>query len=505
MTIGISHQTDWLNEVRSLCHNLNQKISASAYDTAWVAKILATTDQQYQLKHFALQWLLENQLPDGSWGGQIFYPHDRLVSTLAAILALLENGYTPESPFAIEATNFLIETSHLLQFEQYCDLVGFELIFTMLLNRAKALGLLPNIDNSHYEAVRHEKLSLIPQDALYAKNLSIAHSLEFLDRDVNPESLKCALNQGSLGNSPAATSFYLRFFPNDQQSINYLQSVAAHHQFIPCLHPFRTFELAWVLNNFSYCRVTMASLVHSVPWEALYQELTPAGISLDATFGALDCDITAVTLKLLSQAGYTVSPTILANFECPNTHTFFTYAYEREQSITVNAHALEAIHKLLDYPNREAVAQAIIHLLISRQSSAEYWCDKWHISPYYATFHTIAAVIDSYIDFPSTNLEAAMNWLLSSQRKDGSWGFFNTGTLEETAYGLSTLLFLERKFYIDPYCLKRAFEYIIQNYRFSYQVYPELWAGKVLYTVDYIVRSTILTSLLMYSQKCDGH
>ncbi|HEX8818804.1 MAG TPA: hypothetical protein VF794_02665, partial [Archangium sp.] len=50
-------------------------ISVSVYDTAWSAW------------HYpdALAWLLEQQHPNGSWGAELDYHHDRVITTLAAI------------------------------------------------------------------------------------------------------------------------------------------------------------------------------------------------------------------------------------------------------------------------------------------------------------------------------------------------------------------------------------------------------------------------------------
>src|SRR5687768_17883149 len=41
----------------------------------------------------AMEWISENQLPDGSWGAKdIFHYHDRVICTLAAMIALTHRG-----------------------------------------------------------------------------------------------------------------------------------------------------------------------------------------------------------------------------------------------------------------------------------------------------------------------------------------------------------------------------------------------------------------------------
>lgn len=53
-------------------------ISASAYDTAWLAWLTPSTRD----------WLCDAQHLDGSWGAELEYYHDRVICTLAAINAL---------------------------------------------------------------------------------------------------------------------------------------------------------------------------------------------------------------------------------------------------------------------------------------------------------------------------------------------------------------------------------------------------------------------------------
>ena len=74
--------------VRALPH-LGQ-ISSTAYDTAWVARL---GEVEQTRSEESLEWLRENQLMNGSWGAkEVIYHHDRLLCTLAAMIALAEAG-----------------------------------------------------------------------------------------------------------------------------------------------------------------------------------------------------------------------------------------------------------------------------------------------------------------------------------------------------------------------------------------------------------------------------
>ncbi|KAI4323262.1 hypothetical protein L6164_022882 [Bauhinia variegata] len=71
------------------------ELSVSSYDTAWVAMIPSPNSPEDPLFPQCLNWLLDNQLSDGSWGlvhGDSSLRKDSLLSTLACVLALKQWG-----------------------------------------------------------------------------------------------------------------------------------------------------------------------------------------------------------------------------------------------------------------------------------------------------------------------------------------------------------------------------------------------------------------------------
>lgn len=71
------------------------ELSISSYDTAFVAMIPSSTSPHAPFFPQCLNWLLDNQLTDGSWGLPDRHPlliNDALLSTLACILALKQWG-----------------------------------------------------------------------------------------------------------------------------------------------------------------------------------------------------------------------------------------------------------------------------------------------------------------------------------------------------------------------------------------------------------------------------
>jgi halimadienyl-diphosphate synthase len=224
----------------------------------------------------------------------------------------------------------------------------------------------------------------------------------------------------------------------------------------------------------------------------------PRGWGADSTFGIPDGDTTAVTCRLLRSAGYDVDHRILKNYEDQDLHIIRTYDYERNASVSTNVHALEALQLLPDYPNRDLVREQIILMLLDQRDFNIYWKDKWHASPYYATSHVLIGLLreESYIAY---TLKHTIEWLLHTQRDDGSWGFFGRGTAEETAYVLTALLHYHCHVPVDLSVLRRAHIYLARAYEMQDR-YPALWIEKCLYVPYDIVKSAILGALILYER-----
>ena len=486
---------DYIAEAKQLVQNLDQRMGPSPYDIGWLARV-KTPDGDPRWPD-QIDWLLENQHPDGSWGGQIEYYHDRIICTLISAIALSENGHNAQSQKAIKLAEYYIwHHLHLLPRDPF-ELVGFELIVPTLLSEAAELGLdVPN-HTCGYGEIQTAKLKLIPPEKLYSPNITSIHSLEFLGRSANKEHLKKAQSSnGSLGNSPATTAYFLLFYPDDELALAYLENMLRLFGYPLMLYPFRTFELTWTLNNLIFSGIPITQLATSQIWDKLENELTSSGIGLDPTFGIPDGDITSVCSRLVTMSGRAVDPFILASFE-KEEHVFRTYDYERNVSVGTNIHALEAINTMSNYPNHERTRDEISSMLLNKREFNIYWVDKWHTSPYYATTHAIVALLKE-----ESCLKACrhtIDWLICTQRRDGSWGFFEKGTVEETAYTLIALLHYHRKNPIDKDILHRGANYIYIHQNIISN-YPALWIDKCLYIPHNVVRSAVLAAIILYEQ-----
>ncbi len=488
-------------EAQELIKNLSQRMGPSPYDIAWLGRLKDKAQNQPYWPEM-IHWLMDNQRPDGSWGGEIPYYHDRIICTLAAAIALQENGRSAETKKAIKrAETFLWHHLHFLHRDPF-ELVGFELLFPTLLEDARSAGLdVPN-HTCGYGKIQAEKLQLIPPKYLYSPQISTVHSLEFLGKKGDGEKMTQAIaSNGSLGNSPATTAYYLMVNgKQDGRAIRYLQNMRQQMAHIIYLYPFRTFELTWALNNLAFSGLPITEFAETAIWEELDSQLGSRGIGLDPSFGIPDGDITSVTTRLLMLAGYEVDPMILARFQDKKSNIFKTYDFERNISIGTNLHAMEALELMVgSYPNRYEVLEEIIIKLLDNRIFSVYWIDKWHISPYYATAHVLVGLLrhDAFLIYIC---QPTIDWMLHTQRPDGSWGFYETGTVEETAYVLTALLYYHQHKPVKKEVLQRAAEFLAVNHQGPDSDYPELWIGKCLYTPQDVVRSAVLSALILYEE-----
>lgn len=482
-------------------------ITGVAYDTAWLAGMPAPTDRRSSRFPTALRWLADNQLADGSWGSPVRYEHDRILCTLAALAPLAEFGRRDEDRRAVEAgTRYLWQHGHLLSREPV-EPVGFELLVPALVQRARAAGVAvpPHLDS--YASQRARKLDLIPKNALYSPHTTIVHSLEFLGDQADPRGLAAAQGQnGALGNSPAATAFFLaQTQSSDPQALGYLESCLDRGggASAPVLHPCDTFELLWSAYHLFVGGAPSPGILRATERRRLLVDLASGGVSLSRTFPIPDADDTAVALLLLHDLGERVDPSVLQAFETAD-GSFASFPYERHSSVGVNAHVLHALLRVPGYPDASRAIDRILTYLIDSHSGL-YWIDKWHISPLYATAHVLAALED----LPAAQrgrvaelVEHSREWIRQSQNADGSWGFYSQATAEETAYGLLALLGtrdVDQRDHAHAFAAANFLQLHLEDPDRDTIAHPPLWVDKCLYVPPLVVNAAIAGALTAWS------
>ncbi|MGH2457861.1 MAG: hypothetical protein ACRDIY_03230, partial [Chloroflexota bacterium] len=474
-------------------------IGATPYDTAWLASVPAEADPRSPRFPECLQWLVDHQRTDGSWGGDVRYEHDRVVCTLGALVPLATFGRRAEDARCVAAgTRYLWQRAHRLASEPV-ELVAFELLLPALVRRAQQAGIPvpPNLDL--YQSERADKLRLIPPEALYSPGATVAHSLEFLGEQAHPDGLRAAQGRnGAIGNSPAATAFYLAL-SNDPRARAYLQECLFRTEGVaaPVLYPCETFELLWAAYPLFLAGVSPRLLLDPAERAALADALQSGGVSLSPSFPIPDADDTAVALLLLHELGEPVDPGVLQRFALPGGH-FASFPRERHPSVGVNLHVLHALLRVPGYPDRDRVIGSLLDFLIGQQIGSLYWLDKWHVSPYYATAHAIRVFAELPAG-PASRVAPfvtrAREWLRQTQTREGGWGFYGAPTVEETAYAVLALTAGDatRRDLADRRACAAGVRYLktALDRAGGDRSFPALWIDKCLYTPPLVVRAAI--------------
>lgn len=476
-------------------------MSHSAYDTAWVAR-LGELDGDLSLR--ALEWLCENQLPDGSWGvSEPFYYHDRVISTLAAMIALTYRGRRARDRHQIDRGLLALEkitegATQGLHLDPNGATVGFEMIVPTLVTEAEELGIIKRQADrilGRISALRKAKLALLSGKKVN-RHITASFSAEMAGRDnrtlLDIDNLQ--ERNGSVGHSPSATAYYLLFIkPDSASALEYLKKFTSPDGGIQNLVPFDVFEAAWTLWNFSLVE-NLGAIVraHLDPplqflktnWKAGH------GIGLSAGYSIPDGDDTSIVFEILSR--FDKRPDLDAVLSFEEVDHFRTYHYEMDSSNSVNIHALGALRKAGLGRDAKPVRK-ILRYLEKTKYTDSYWFDKWNLSPYYTTAHAIVACAG----FADELVESSVDWLVETQNKDGSWGR-QFPTAEETAYCVQALLTWKKNGgKVSKAGIKKAVEWLKDHFN---PPYPPLWIGKGLYTPENVVRASILSAIMMGSE-----
>ena len=473
-------------------------MSNLAYDTAWVARL---GEIDWALSSRALNWLSENQLSDGSWGAERpLYYHDRVISTLAAMIALTQRGRRTHDRAQIERgllalDHITSDVTRRLNADSNGPTIGFEMIVPTLVAEAESLGLIRSQSEKilgRLSQQRKIKLDLLKGRKIN-RHLSAAFSAEMAGRD-NQQMLDIENLQegnGSVGDSPSASAYFALYVkPGDEKALHYLHEIMDHNSGAPDVLPIDIYEACWVLWNLklagSWDAETMAlaqPLLDSLKkaWK------TGKGLGLSRTYSVPDGDNTCVAYDVLARFGQPLDIQTVLDFE--DKENFRSYDLEANSSVSVNAHALGALRQAGFEPSCEPVQKILAYLKKTRANGA-HWFDKWNLSPYYTTAHTIIACAG----YANEVVESSVDWMLRTQNASGSWGF-QFPNPEETAYCIQALgIWRQYGGKVPAAAIQRAAAWLRQNREGPY---CPLWIGKGLYAPELIVRSSILSALLI--------
>jgi halimadienyl-diphosphate synthase len=472
------------------------RMRITAYDTAWGA-CLTTFDKEFMS---AFDWICEHQKSDGSWGASIENYVDRVVCTLAVMVALARRGRRRSDRAQIDRGRDALEAlvnKYGSQQNGYGNgvaaTVGFEMIVPTLAQQAETLGVLSAQGEqivANLAQRRKRKMSLLSGRKI-SRHLTAAFSAEMAGQDridiLEIDNLQEP--NGSVATSPSATAYYaIHVRPQDQAALSYLRRITRNGG-LPNVSPFDIFERSWVLWNLTLGAAPDELLdVSRRHIEFLANDWTPGqGVSYASGLPTKDADDTAITLEVLRRFGHRMDPEALLAFE-ESTH-FRCFALEADPSVSNNIHVMGTL-KEFGYDTQHPSVCKIIEFLRKTKQPAGYWIDKWHLSPYYPTCHAIIAGLG----FANELVADSVQWVLATQQSDGSWGH-TVSTTEETAYCLQALALWNRsRGGVPSESLKRGVEWLTEH---RHDETPSQWIGKCLYCPEYVIESAILSALTL--------
>ena len=470
--------------------------SPSIYDTAQVLRFAPPEGLIWPV----LEWLAEQQYPDGGWGDPAV-PRARDVSTLAAILALQKYGARLQERRAIHAGLSFLRHQAPYWAHLSDDLpVGVELLLPQLLQEAAAAKLA--VQSAPYAQLIElgEKRRSIIAARRWPAGTPPVHSWEAWG--TQPDAAEQD-GSGGVGHSSAATAAWLRaakgradLAAERERAQEYLQRAASMTGIdLPGVVP-GVWPLTWFEHVFSLYMLCTANLLnhpalHDVvapQVAALSRAFTPHGIGFSDYFMP-DGDDTAAALVILHSAGYSVTAAPLRRFEVGD--HFCAFPGELQPSLSVVAHAAHALQVL-----GEPADTAYTYIAERQQGDGRWMGDKWQSAWFYTTSQTIIALpYEQYKDA----INRAVDELLSYQSPDGGLGGYHGSTTEETAYVVLGLRHLRRKgvlFEEGLLALAAAERWMLDHYRPFRQSAPQLWLDKDAYRPPRLARIIELVATL---------
>jgi halimadienyl-diphosphate synthase len=469
-------------------------MGSTAYDTAWAARI---GEIDWALSSHALAWLAEHQLPDGSWGAQVpMYYHDRVLCTLAAMIALSYRGRRGHDKMQIEMGQLALErivsgATQGLQADPNGATVGFEMIAPTLAAEAEKLGIIKRQGDrilGRLSRQRTKKLSFL-KDNMISRRVTMAFSSEMAGTDgkhmLDIENLQEA--NGSVGLSPSATAYFATYIKRgDGPALNYLHTIAKSDGGLPNVAPFDVFEIAWTLWNLSF----IPDLTKNAKLKQFIDFLSNAwqpkrGVGFAAEYSVKDSDDTGLVFDTLLRFNCEKDLASVLLYE--EKDHFRCFDLEANPSISANIHVLSALGQAgLD--QRNSSVHKVLNFLHKARGQNPFWVDKWHSSPYYATSHAIIACAGIAQEFVTESVQ----WIIESQKENGAWGTY-LSTAEETAYALQALwIWNEKVAKIPKSIFKSGARWLKEHLN---DPYPPLWIGKCLYNPNLVIRSAIISAL----------
>lgn len=493
---GIVRAADEL--VRSLMVQPWGQVTPSVYETGRLVTLTPWLTGHEE----RIAYLLAAQRPDGTWGAPDGYG---LVPTLSATEAILSalaradpsvdrRSLTEAAERALRALAGWLPGRLELPDTPAIEHIVPSLI-TLINRHLESLPGHPPLPLP--EGMGYDTLTAITSWIESGADLpeKLLHALEIAGRAARQAPAVRPTPIGTIGASPAATAAWLGERGTHaayDPARGHLEAVVRRHGGpVPVGLPITVFERGWVLSW-----LLRAGVPVDVPPEMvadLRATIGPAGTPAGPGLPA-DADTTSVALYALALLDMPHEPDSLWAFHT-GTH-FSTWPGEQGASASVNAHVLDAFgqyaaRRPTAAPRYGAAVAEVAAWIRDRQGADGRWADRWHASPYYATA-SCALALDEFGGAPSVGaVRGAVDWVLDTQRPDGSWGRWE-GTAEETAYAMQVLLLTRWRG--EPRCARAAARGLGFLESAPGGEPAALWHDKDLYAPIAVVRAAVIAA-----------
>ncbi|NP_001348122.1 ent-kaur-16-ene synthase, chloroplastic [Zea mays] len=302
---------------------LKPELSPSAYDTAWVAMVPSPGSPQAPCFPQCVQWILENQLDNGSWGhNEVDSSADKketILATLACVIALKKWDVGPAH--ITKGIQFIARNFQTVTDEQIVVPIGFDFTFSGMFTLAINMGLQFPVRQTDIDGIlrlRENELKRYDGDKSTAIEAYCAYVAEGFENllDWN-DVMKFQAKNGSLFNSPSATAAAL-VANYDDKALQYLNLLVTQFgSAVPTVFPQNihcqlsmvdTLESVGISRHFSAEIKAVLDMVYSL-WLQKEEEIM------------LDAETCAMAFRILQMNGYDVSTDWLSHIaEASNFH-----------------------------------------------------------------------------------------------------------------------------------------------------------------------------------------
>lgn len=394
---GSEFQQPLIEQVRAMLGSMEDgEITVSGYDTAWVALVPRLDGGEGPEFPESLRWILDHQLPDGSWGdAALFSAYDRITNTLGCVVALTKWSLGSEN--CKRGLAFLEENIWRLAEEDPEEMpIGFEIAFPSTLETAKGLGIPFPYDHEVLQTIyanREIKLKKIPMEVMHSFPTTILHSLEGMPGVDWDRILKLQSSDGSFLFSPSATAYAL-MQTGDAKCYEYINRMLKKFDGgVPNVYPVDLFENIWAVDRLE--RLGLSRYFKKEIKQCLdhvHRHWTEKGICWARNSEVQDVDDTAMAFRLMRLHGYDISPSVFEHFEKDG--KFFAFVGQSTQAVTGMYNLNRASQ--VSFPGEDVLerAAAFSHEFLRRRQAEGTICDKWIIAK------DLPGEVEYTLDFP---------------------------------------------------------------------------------------------------------